>query len=122
MQGERYRIVATTFAFRSIDGRRITVQVPIDAVVTLDGPVDGNRLVDVVWRDSDFMMFTQDLRQRAEPIASRQLLLPFTYDASGDERLKSEEKIPELQLQVGGPNHHGATAVPLLLRSAAEGA
>jgi hypothetical protein len=82
MQSERYRIVATTFAFRSIDGRRITVQVPIDALVAVDGPVDGNRLVDVVWRETDFMMFTQDLRQRAERVVSQQLALPFTYDAS----------------------------------------
>jgi len=84
MQSERYRIVATTFAFRSIDGRRITVQVPIDALVTVDGSVDGNRLVDVMWRDTEFMMFTQDLRLRAEPVASQQLILPFMHHASSD--------------------------------------
>ena len=81
MQGERYRVVATTFAVRVINGRRIHVQVPIDALVTLiDGPLDGNRLVDVWWRDTEFMMFTQDLRQRAELVASQQLVLPFTHD------------------------------------------
>ena len=70
VEGERYRIVATTFAVRSLDGRRIPVQVPIGAVVTLiDGPLNGNRLVDVMWRGTEFMMFTQDLRQRAEPLA-----------------------------------------------------
>ena len=85
MEGERYRVVATTFAVRVINGRRIHVQVPIDALVTLiDGPLDGNRLVDVWWRDTEFMMFTQDLRQRAEPVASQQLVLPFTHDASSD--------------------------------------
>ena len=69
MQVERYRIVATTFAFRSIDGRRITVQVPIDALVTLiDGPVDGNRLVDVKWEGKKVRMFTIDLRERGEAV------------------------------------------------------
>ena len=85
MRGERYRVVATTFAVRLIDGRQIRVQVPIGALVTLiDGPLNGNRLVDVWWRDTEFMMFTQDLRQRAEPVASQQLTLPFTHDASSD--------------------------------------
>ena len=84
MQGERYRIVATTFAFRSTDGRKTPVQVPIDSLVTLiNGPLDGNLLVDVWWRDTEFMMFTQDLRQRAEPLLWQQLALPFTHDASG---------------------------------------
>lgn len=74
MQGERYRIVATTFAIRSLGGQRIHVQVPIGSIVTLtDGPLNGNRLVCVAWRDTEVMMFAQDLRRRAEPVATRQI-------------------------------------------------
>jgi hypothetical protein len=32
------------------------------------GPLDGDRLVDVVWNGRKVMMFTQDLRSRAQPI------------------------------------------------------
>jgi len=72
MQGEDYLIVSTTFAVHLIDERQIPVRVPIGARVTLiDAPLSGNRLVDVSWRDTEFMMFTQDLRHRAEPVASQ---------------------------------------------------
>ena len=70
MQGELYRIVSTTIAYRSMHGLRITEQVPIGTLVILiNGSLNGDRLVDVMWRDQKFMMFTQDLRQRAEPVA-----------------------------------------------------
>ena len=82
MQGECYRIVATTFAVRSIDGRPSYVHVPIGTLVNLiDAPLYGNRLVDVLWRNTEFLMFTQDLRQRAEVVVPQQLELPFTHDA-----------------------------------------
>jgi len=71
MKRQRYRIVATTFAIRSTDGQQIYVQVPIGALVTLmDGPLDSNLLAGVLWSETKFMMFTRDLRQRAEPVAS----------------------------------------------------
>ena len=70
MQRQRYRIVATTFAIGSMDGRQIHVQVPIGALVTLiHGPLDTNLLADVLWSETELMMFTRDLRQRAEPVA-----------------------------------------------------
>ena len=70
MQRQRYCIVATTFAIRCLDGQQTHVQVPIGALVTLiDGPLDTNLLAHVLWSGTDLMMFTQDLRRRAEPVA-----------------------------------------------------
>ena len=70
MKRQRYRIVATTFAIHCLEGPQIHVQVPIGTLVTLiDGPLDRNLLAHVSWSEKDLMMFTQDLRQRAEPVA-----------------------------------------------------
>jgi hypothetical protein len=33
-----------------------------------NGPIDGDRLVDVIWDGRNVMMFTQDLRSRAQRI------------------------------------------------------
>lgn len=48
------------------DGRHISRLVPTGAIILVDGVLDGNRLTDVVWDDKKVMMFTQDLRSRAE--------------------------------------------------------
>jgi len=43
--------------------------VPVNAVVSIsDDPREGDRLIDVVWNETEYMMFTQDLRQRGEPM------------------------------------------------------
>ncbi|HEY1756768.1 MAG TPA: hypothetical protein VGG72_15440 [Bryobacteraceae bacterium] len=66
---KRYRIRSSTIAIHSFDGRRVTVHVPEDAVVTIrEDPRDGDRLIDVVWNDKNYLMFTQDLRDRGEPL------------------------------------------------------
>ena len=67
MVGFSYRITSPTFAMFCRDGNRGTLIVPVGAVVLLiDGPLDGNRLVDVEWNGESLMMFTLDLRERAE--------------------------------------------------------
>lgn len=33
-----------------------------------NNPIEGDKLVDVVWSGKNVMMFTQDLRNRAEPL------------------------------------------------------
>jgi hypothetical protein len=56
-------------AFTSVDGQRTLVAVPIDAIVTASQePRDGDGLVEVVWDNKHYLMFSQDLRDRGEPL------------------------------------------------------
>ncbi|HEV8148497.1 MAG TPA: hypothetical protein VGP79_19035 [Bryobacteraceae bacterium] len=56
-------------AIAAHDGTRATFMVPVNAVVSIsEDPREGDRLIDVVWDGAPFLMFTQDLRQRCEPI------------------------------------------------------
>ena len=66
MPTARYRITEPTIAMFEEDGRHISRLVPTGAIILVDGVLDGNRLTDVVWDDKKVMMFTQDLRSRAE--------------------------------------------------------
>jgi hypothetical protein len=69
MRSQSYRIISATLGILAIDGNRSCVTIPKGATVDVSsGPLDGNRLVDVTWGVADLMMFTQDLRTRAEPI------------------------------------------------------
>ncbi len=65
---ERYRIASPTLALFQEDGRHVARTVPAGAIITVDnGAFDGNKLIDVTWEGKKVMMFTQDLRSRAEP-------------------------------------------------------
>ena len=69
MTSRRYRVKTPTMAILASNGHRTTVTVPSDVIVATSGTqLDGDRLVDVVWNDTGYMMFTQDLRERCEPI------------------------------------------------------
>ena len=71
MNGKHYRLTSTSVGIRPIDGRRIPVTLPSNAIVEVAGdPYDGGSLVDVVWEGSIVMMRTQDLRQRGEEVES----------------------------------------------------
>jgi hypothetical protein len=70
MAAERYRIKDPTIAMSHDDGRGVAYTVTIGAVVEVrDGPFHGDKLVEVMWNGKTVMMFTQDLRLRAERIA-----------------------------------------------------
>ena len=63
--GHRYRIQIATLAIINHDGQNHPTTVPSGAIVkVVDGPLDGNRLVDVNWEGKTVMMFTVDLRER----------------------------------------------------------
>ena len=69
VKSRRYRIKTPTMAFWGSNGQRSTVTVPVDAIVlSSDDTRAGDRLIDVVWNDKDYLMFTQDLRRRGEPL------------------------------------------------------
>jgi len=67
--GKRYRLNTPTLAIANEDGQHHPVTVPRGAVVkVVDGPLDGNRLVDVRWEGKTVMMFTTDIRERCQPL------------------------------------------------------
>jgi hypothetical protein len=66
----RYRIKTPTMATAATDGHRATVIVPADVIVSVPGDLpDGDRLIDVMWNDRSYLMFTRDLRERGEPLS-----------------------------------------------------
>ena len=67
MVGERFRMKTPTLAIMAQDGAKIPVMIPKGAEVeVLDGPLNGNRLVDVRWEGKTVMVFTNDIRDRGE--------------------------------------------------------
>jgi hypothetical protein len=68
MPVERYRIKEPTIAMSQDSGRGIAITVSAGSVVEVEKAFDGDQLVDVKWDGKVVMMFTQDLRWRAERI------------------------------------------------------
>jgi hypothetical protein len=69
MVGQRFRMKTPTLAIMTQDGAKIPVMIPKGAEVeVLDGPLNGNRLVDVRWEDKTVMVFTNDVRDRGERV------------------------------------------------------
>ena len=65
----QYRIKTPTMAIHSVDGQRTTVTVPTGMVVlATQEHLDGDVLIEVVWKDKKYLMFTQDLRERSEAV------------------------------------------------------
>jgi hypothetical protein len=65
---KRYGIRSSTMAYTAMDGQRTLVAVPVDAIVTASVDPDGDGLIEVVWDDKHYLMFSQDLRDRGEPL------------------------------------------------------
>jgi hypothetical protein len=64
-----FRITNPTIALFQEDGRHVAHTVPQGAIIRVDSAAfDGDKLVDVVWDGKRVMMFTQDLRSRAEAV------------------------------------------------------
>jgi hypothetical protein len=68
----RYRINSPTIALFEEDGRHVANTVPAGAVIEISSDrFDGDKLLEVVWEGKRVMMFTQDLRKRAESVNGR---------------------------------------------------
>ena len=66
---ERYRITHPTIALFEEDGRHVANTVPAGAIIETDSAAfEGEKLVEVVWDGKRVMMFTQDVRKRAESV------------------------------------------------------
>jgi hypothetical protein len=66
----RYRIKNSTIAMFQDGGVHVAKTVSAGAVVELrhNSPIEEDKLVEVVWDGRNVLMFTQDLRARAELI------------------------------------------------------
>lgn len=61
MQGKSYRLKTPTLDIISENSRRLPVTIRQRALLkVVDGPVDSNRLVDILWEDKVIMMFTEE--------------------------------------------------------------
>ena len=68
----RYRINSPTIALFEEDGRHVANTVPAGAIIEISSDrFDGDKLLEVVWEGKRVMMFTQDLRKRAESVNGR---------------------------------------------------
>jgi hypothetical protein len=66
---KRYGIRSSTIAIYTSNGQRVMVSVPVNAIITSSEDIlDGDRLIDVVWDGKHYWMFSQDLRDRGEPL------------------------------------------------------
>jgi hypothetical protein len=65
MQGESYRLDKQTIGIDSSGQEHLCVLIPKNAIVTvIEGPLNGNRMVDVKWERLTIMMFVEDIRAR----------------------------------------------------------
>ena len=70
MADEKYHIKSPTIVLFLKDGHFVSQMIPEGTVITLEGATfNGNKLIDVVWEGKVVMMFTQDVRSRAERVA-----------------------------------------------------
>lgn len=64
---EVYKLNLDTVGVVADGQRRTTKMIPKDSRVTVvNGPLDGERMIDVSWNGQTLMIFTQDLRERGE--------------------------------------------------------
>jgi hypothetical protein len=69
---ETYRLNQAILSIHSEpDGNRSAIMIPAGSRVTVvNGPLDGQRMVDVLWTEKTVMIFTVDLRARGTLIGS----------------------------------------------------
>jgi hypothetical protein len=70
MPAKRYRIKEPTIAMFHDEECGIARKISAGTIVEVPaGSLDGNKLVEVIWDGRHVLMFTQDLKTRAEEIA-----------------------------------------------------
>jgi hypothetical protein len=67
----RFRMRSATLGIISRDGERTVVGIPANSIIEVISSTPGDRLSDVRWDGKSVAMFTEDLREHAQPIATR---------------------------------------------------
>ena len=69
---KRYQLGTSTLAIDTVEGKRIAVTVPAEAIIkVLSGSSDGSQLVDVLWEGRMVVMFGIDVRLRGTEIVDQ---------------------------------------------------
>jgi hypothetical protein len=62
LTGTRFKLRTSSLAIETVNGQRIAVTVPAEAIIkVVSGPCDGGQLVDVLWEGRIVVMFGIDL-------------------------------------------------------------
>jgi hypothetical protein len=70
MISQRFRIKDQIIVLLEIEGLYTTRYAAIGDIVTVaNGPLDGTRMVEVLWQEKTALMFTLELRNHAELIS-----------------------------------------------------
>jgi hypothetical protein len=70
MRFVKVRITSPTIALFPVDGRHVARTVPGGAIVSIDESlINQNKLVEVLWNETEVKMFAQDVRARGEKVA-----------------------------------------------------
>lgn len=69
LRGIQFRTTSAIFGIIDEKDQRSSLVIPANAILrVIEGPTDGDRLVDIFWQGRRLLMFTQDLRMRAERV------------------------------------------------------
>ena len=73
LSGKRFRLHKATIAVDTIDGKRIAISIPEDAIVKVisDPPGDGVGTIKVLWEGRTVVMFAVDLARRGAELTDR---------------------------------------------------
>jgi len=70
MISQRFRIRTPLIVILEVNGLYTSTQTTVGEIVTVtNGPLDGVRMMEVLWRDRTALMFTVELREQAELVS-----------------------------------------------------
>jgi hypothetical protein len=71
--GKRFRLKREILGIETINYERVAASIPAGQLLrVLSGPrPDDRRMVDVLWGDRTFVVFTEDLEQRGEEVLAQ---------------------------------------------------
>ena len=72
LTGKRFKLRKSALAIEIVNGMRLQVNIPSRTILqVISGPIDGDQMVDVLWKDKRVSMFAVDLISRGTEIPRR---------------------------------------------------
>jgi hypothetical protein len=72
LSGKRLKLGIETMAVDTVDGKRMAVTVPAEAIIkVVSGPRHGDRMMDVLWEGRVVQMFAVDVEERGTEVMER---------------------------------------------------
>jgi hypothetical protein len=97
-------VTGQLYRLNTADGHNLPVTVPSGSIVQVkNGPLDGERLIDVVWDGRTVSMFTIDLRDRGECVGDLpgNNLVASTAASADNMRSAPVQQSPALPVESG---------------------